>query len=262
MGCPAYPRKNLEPFSILANTRNSADDCYGLPDVFKKLGKVCVAPSILTNMTRVLSTAPPLFKALPFLEGGLTLLVVSTAFASFLIPTTILLFFFTPIHIWRSPLFIFNVLSIALGLTLQTLYVYVIVSRLTPSPYASKMRTYRIPQVNTTLVVDLPAPLVMAIVAMSFLVPVSVQGVLLVRLIGVYPPRGNTRKQNIAIYAPVVAFKIARFINAAYATRDLVPHLPNALSIIAAAQFVWSTKYIKIEWFLQLFDDMYVERPP
>ena len=102
----------------------------------------------------------------------------------------------------------------------------------------------------------------MAIVVMSFLVPIAVQGVLLVRLICVYPLRVNTGKQNIAIYAPVIAFKIARFINATYAARDLVLHLPNALSIIAAAQFVWSTKYIKIEWFLQLFDDMYVERPP
>ena len=79
-------------------------------------------------MAHVLITAPPLFEALPFLKGGLTLLVVTTAFASFLIPAAILLFFFAPIRIWRSPLFIFNVLSIALGLTLQTLYIYVIVS--------------------------------------------------------------------------------------------------------------------------------------
>ncbi|KAI1787115.1 hypothetical protein LXA43DRAFT_896767 [Ganoderma leucocontextum] len=188
-------------------------------------------------MAHILITGPPLSEALPFLKGGLTLLVVSTVFASFLIPTTVLLFFFTPVRIWRTPLFIFNVLSIVLGLTLQTLYVYVII--------------------NTTLVRPLPSALVLMIVVMNFLVPICVQGILLVRLIGVYPPTRNTRKQNLAIYVPVVAFKMARLVNAAYAGRDLVDHTPD-LSIITAAQIVWGSKFVKVEWFLQLFDDMFV----
>ena len=60
---------------------------------------------------------------------GLTLLVVGTVFASFLIPTSILLFHFSPVAVWRSPLLILNVLAIVLGLAEQTLYIYVIVSR-------------------------------------------------------------------------------------------------------------------------------------
>lgn len=60
---------------------------------------------------------------------GLTLLVVGTAFASFLIPSSILLFYFSPVAIWRSPLFILNVLAIIMGLAEQFLYVYVIVSQ-------------------------------------------------------------------------------------------------------------------------------------
>ncbi len=93
---------------------------------------------------------------------------------------------------------------------------------------------------------------------MEFVVPICVQGILLVRLVSVYPPTHNTRWKNLAIYVPVVAFKVARLVNAAYATHDLVGHLPDSLGVIAAAQFVWSTKYVKVEWFLQLFDDMYV----
>lgn len=96
------------------------------------------------------------------------------------------------------------------------------------------------------------------IVAMNFLVPICVQGILLVRLIGVYPPKDNTKKKNLAIYVPVVAFKIARLVNASYATRDLINHTPDTLGVIGAAQLVWGTKYVKVEWFLQLFDDMYV----
>ena len=100
--------------------------------------------------------------------------------------------------------------------------------------------------------------MVIMIVAMNFLVPICVQGILLVRLIGVYPPASNTRKKNLAIYVPVVAFKVARLINAAYATRDLINHAPDSLGVIGAAQVVWGTKYVKVEWFLQLFDDMCV----
>ncbi len=61
-------------------------------------------------------------------QYGLTLLVVGTVFASFLIPASVLLFHFSPVAIWRSPLFILNVLAIIMGLAEQTIYVYVIVS--------------------------------------------------------------------------------------------------------------------------------------
>ena len=100
--------------------------------------------------------------------------------------------------------------------------------------------------------------MIITIVLMDFLVPICVEGILLVRVISVYPPTSNTRTQNLAIYTPVVAFKIARLANAVYATHDFVGHLPDSVGVIAAAQFVWSTKYVKIEWFLQLFDDMCV----
>ena len=100
--------------------------------------------------------------------------------------------------------------------------------------------------------------MVIMIVAMNFLVPISVQGILLVRLIGVYPPKENTLKKNLMIYIPVTAFKIARLVNAAYATRDLINHAPDSLGVIGAAKVVWGTKFVKVEWFLQLFDDMYV----
>ena len=76
---------------------------------------------------------PPLAQALPEMRDGLNLLVVGTVFASFLVPVAILLFFFTPFTIWRSPLFILNVLAIILGLVLQIIYIYVIVSLLSSS---------------------------------------------------------------------------------------------------------------------------------
>ena len=118
--------------------------------------------------------------------------------------------------------------------------------------------THSTRKINTTVFGGVPTSLIIMIVAMDFLVPICVQGILLVRLVSVYPPTSNSRRQNLMIYIPVVAFKIARLLNAGYATHDLIGHLPDSLGVIAAAQFVWRTKYVKVEWFLQLFDDMYV----
>ena len=84
---------------------------------------------------------------LEVVKEGLTLLVVGTVFASFLIPVAVLLFFFTSVTIWRSPLFILNVLSIILGLALQIMYIYVIVSRcyffLAVPPLVNSRLTYK-----------------------------------------------------------------------------------------------------------------------
>ena len=93
---------------------------------------------------------------------------------------------------------------------------------------------------------------------MEFLVPICVEGILLIRLVAAYPPASNSRRQNLAIYVPVIAFKIARLVNVVIATHNSIAHLSDSLGVIVAAQFVWRTEYVKIEWFLQLFDDMYV----
>ena len=91
----------------------------------------------------------------------------------------------------------------------------------------------------------------------EFLLPVCVQGILLIRLVAVYRPSEMPWGQCLAIYAPIVAFKIARLVNAGLATQHLLSHTPPNAGVIVAAQIVWGTKYIKVEWFLQLFDDMY-----
>ena len=193
---------------------------------------------------------------------GLTLLAVGTAFASFLVPASVVLFYFSPAAIWRSPLFVLNVLAIIMGLAEQSLYVYVIVSRCWfPSPGSLGVCVSHTRQINTMIKGRLggaPPSLVITIVVMDFLVPICVEGILLVRVVAVYPPTGNSRRRNLAIYGPVVAFKIARLINVLFGLRDLVDNLRDSLDVISAAQFVWSTKYVKIEWLLQLFDDVCV----
>ncbi|TBU42150.1 hypothetical protein BD309DRAFT_991879 [Dichomitus squalens] len=173
------------------------------------------------------------------MRDGLTLLVVGTVFASFLIPAAILLFFFTRPSSWGSPLVLLNICAIVLGLVQQSIFIYVII--------------------KTTTIQAVPTGIVIVITAMEFLLPICVQAILLIRLAAVYRPRDLAPKLCLAIYIPVVAFKVARLVNAGITVQYLLSHMPNDAGVIVAAQIVWGTKYVKIEWFLQLFDDMYVK---
>ncbi|TBU23795.1 hypothetical protein BD311DRAFT_63384 [Dichomitus squalens] len=181
---------------------------------------------------------PPLSVALPEMRDGLILLVVGTVFASFLIPAAILLFFFTRPSSWGGPLVLFNICAIVLGLVQQSIFIYVII--------------------KTTTIQAVPTGIVIVITAMEFLLPICVQAILLIRLVSVYRPRYLATKLRLAIYIPVVAFKVARLVNAGITVQYLLSHMPNDAGVIIAAQIVWGTKYVKIEWFLQLFDDMFV----
>ena len=100
--------------------------------------------------------------------------------------------------------------------------------------------------------------MVVIITIFEFLLPVCVQGILLIRLVAVYRPSELSWSRNFAIYVPIVVFKIARLVNAGLATQHLLSQMPTDAGVIVAAQIVWGTIYVKIEWFLQLFDDMYV----
>ena len=100
--------------------------------------------------------------------------------------------------------------------------------------------------------------MVVIITIFEFLLPVCVQGILLLRLIAVYRPSEMSWGRRLAIYVPVVAFKIARVVNSGFALDYLLSHMPVDAGVIVAAQVIWSMKYVKVEWFLQLFDDMYV----
>ncbi len=65
-------------------------------------------------------TAPPSLSTEPVLglrpEEGLSLLLIGTVWVSFLIPVVILLFYFSDSPFRRRPVFLFNTLSVILGL--------------------------------------------------------------------------------------------------------------------------------------------------
>lgn len=99
--------------------------------------------------------------------------------------------------------------------------------------------------------------MVVLITVFEFLLPICVQGILLIRLVAVYRPGEMSLGRCLAIYVPVAAFKIARVVNSGFGLNYLLSHMPLDAGVIVAAQVVWNMKYVKVEWFLQLFDDMY-----
>lgn len=102
----------------------------------------------------------------------------------------------------------------------------------------------------------------MASVYLFTLVPFCVQGILILRVLAAYPPRTLKFPLLFAIYGPIVTFKLARVANLIYMIVRLQQIVDGAgglssNSVFTVSQAVWSLPSARVEFFLQLFDDMY-----
>lgn len=94
---------------------------------------------------------------------------------------------------------------------------------------------------------------------MSFLIPVCVQAILILRVIAVYPPRALNWARKVLIYGPFIALSIGRIVN-------MVLYLNNASQVIrqsganatAISFYVLHRPNAKAEWILQSVNDLYV----
>ena len=91
------------------------------------------------------------------------------------------------------------------------------------------------------------------------LVPIFAESILLIRVIAVYPPRTLPLITAIAIYTPVVVFKVARLINIimymVWWIRAVGGKVDN---ILLVGQEAWGGAFYKIEVILGLLDMSYV----
>ncbi|KAI0351194.1 hypothetical protein OH77DRAFT_1358019, partial [Trametes cingulata] len=180
---------------------------------------------------------PPGLNYVAAIEPSLQLLLVGTVFASFLVPITIALFYFSTPRIRRQPIFILNVIAIALALT------------------EGAVNTYN----QTRAILALPVSIHSDIVfeCMVILVPLFTESILVFRVVAAYPPHRMSWPQRIAIYFPIATFKISRLaVNITFAVTwiNLAKHSANPL---VAGEFGWNSAYTKVEWFLQMFDTTY-----
>ncbi|KAM5541485.1 hypothetical protein V8D89_004675, partial [Ganoderma adspersum] len=137
---------------------------------------------------------PPVAPPGPYaaaLDPSIKFLLIGTACSATLIPLAVLLFFFSDAAFRRRPLFILNVLIIALGFVEGALNIYI----------------------QTRSMLGMPAPVgfSIAFACLEVLVPMLADTVLLLRVVAVYHPRQLQSAACVAgIYVPIALIKIAR----------------------------------------------------
>ena len=102
---------------------------------------------------------------------------------------------------------------------------------------------------------------IIAVGGLYLLAPICVQVILLLRLVVVYPPRLLSLPVSLGIYGTAVAIKVAQVINASYLLHTVqngAKGVPK--SIASESADMWFSPYAKVNYFLQLSDDTYVQR--
>ncbi|KAI0365827.1 hypothetical protein BV20DRAFT_953407 [Pilatotrama ljubarskyi] len=184
---------------------------------------------------------PPGLNYVAAIEPSLKLLLIGTIWSAFLIPILIAMFFFSTPATRRQPIFIMNVLAVLFGLAEGGINIY---------NQASTTRAILTKPVSP----DIDT----AFACMIILVPIFAELILLFRVFAVYPLKALSWRKLLAIYTPIVAFKIARFTNDAIFIRKWVDLKKHTINPLVTGQEAWGLPNAKIEWFLQFFDTIYV----
>ncbi|KAI0820495.1 hypothetical protein BC628DRAFT_1330172 [Trametes gibbosa] len=202
-------------------------------------------PESFATSASALSAAPHVLSPLPSglsypaaIYPSMNLLIIGTVWSSFLVPITVALFFFSTPATRRQPAFIMNVFAILFGLVEGAINMYNQTRALLGIPVHPNFDT--------------------VFASMTILVPNFAELVLLFRVVAVYPIRSLSWRRCIMIYAPVAIFKVARFTNVALFIAKWVQLKKNTVNPLETGQEAWSLPNAKIEWFVQLFDTMYI----
>ncbi|KAJ6499520.1 hypothetical protein C8R47DRAFT_1110993 [Mycena vitilis] len=184
---------------------------------------------------------PPGLNYTAVIKLELNLLLITTAWASALIPLFIILLVFANREMRRQPLFIMNVIAVLIGIAqgIVTMYAEVkgIVSPLQP----------------------VRASIQIGYLSMLLFTPIFVDTILLFRLYIVYPPRSISWLRRLVIFGPPIVFKLVR----AACVTVFVVQWSKAIntgseSNLSAGQALWGSQpWTKMEWFLQVFDNCY-----
>ncbi|KAI1795252.1 hypothetical protein LXA43DRAFT_881997 [Ganoderma leucocontextum] len=188
----------------------------------------------------VFAPPPPGLNYVAALDPSIKFLLIGTACSATLIPLAVVLFFFSNSGIRRQPVFILNVLMIALGLAEGAINIF--------------------NQTRSMLAKPVPVGFSVAFACLEVLVPMVADTVLLVRVATVYHPSRIPSWVCVAgIYVPIAAIKVARTIVEIVFivrwTRAIMHHGHDNLLI--AGQEAWDAPYPKAAWILQLVDSIY-----
>ncbi|KAF7303031.1 hypothetical protein MKEN_01266400 [Mycena kentingensis (nom. inval.)] len=127
---------------------------------------------------------------------SLNLLVIGTVWVSFLLPLLGLLFFFSSPTLRRRPIFLMNLSVVLLGIIIGVLHLKIYVDDILSPPGTIAARS------------------LLAYLGMILYLPLFIDAILAYRLYGIlYHWSDTTLRVLGTVFGPMVAFKIARFIN-------------------------------------------------
>ncbi|KAJ7090822.1 hypothetical protein B0H15DRAFT_778903 [Mycena belliarum] len=171
---------------------------------------------------------------------ALNFLMIGATMGSALVCMLMALFFFSTATMRRKPVFILNVLGLCLGVAAAITNVY------------EEFRTLLYPNI------PLNHHVIIAMGAFDGLTPTLIDAILLLRLYTVYPYACTPRLKFFFILGIPIATKIGRIINAAMFLNSYAHTIHANTGVGGAAVLITSRlPSIKIEWGLQVFDDIF-----
>ncbi|TFK35049.1 hypothetical protein BDQ12DRAFT_635510 [Crucibulum laeve] len=181
---------------------------------------------------------PPGLNYIAAIRPCLNLLIIGTVWSAVLIPILVALFFFSTKHLRRKPIFIFNVISILLGIAMG-IFSFIVQWRAILQPDI-------IPTVTE----------VVAVAWLVYFIPIFVESILIFRIVGVYPPQQTPCLVLLSVFVPLAALKIARLANIIVFIRNFTRIAHAQANPVLAGQLTGNAyPGQKIEWFLQLIDN-------
>ncbi|PFH46140.1 hypothetical protein AMATHDRAFT_156171 [Amanita thiersii Skay4041] len=188
-----------------------------------------------------LQPPPPGLNYISVVQPSLGILMVALTGTAVLFPLLVILFFFSTKSLRRKPIFVMNVISIILGLTLGISFTFIMYQAITnPSNLLTRF-AYLFPAFSLTLI------------------PIFVDSILLLRLLIVYPFHATPHHVFILIFFPLMCIKAARIVDVGLFIDLVISAMSKAIpNPVTNIQTGWTNQiaFLKAESFLQVIDNV------
>ncbi|KIJ59705.1 hypothetical protein HYDPIDRAFT_118202 [Hydnomerulius pinastri MD-312] len=186
---------------------------------------------------------PPGMNYLAIIDESLPFLMIGATMGAVLFAMLLALVFFSTPSMRLKPIFILNVIAVWLGISGAILVVYM------------ESQTLKSPSMS------LPPSLFITYAVVDSITPLLADCVLLLRLVAVYPRQRTPRYVWLTIIGVPVAVKIGRFINIVFylvhQTQNIDTVVTSRTGVGAASMVLTVLPNVKIEWIIQVFDDLF-----
>ncbi|KIJ66530.1 hypothetical protein HYDPIDRAFT_109576, partial [Hydnomerulius pinastri MD-312] len=186
---------------------------------------------------------PPGMNYLAIIDESLPFLMIGATMGAVLFAMLLALMFFSTPSMRLKPIFILNIIAVWLGISSAILGVY------------EETQTIRSPFMS------LSPRIFITYAVINSITPLLADCVLLLRLVAVYPRQRTPRYVWLTVIGVPVVVKIGRFINMVfyyvYETENINTVVKSRTGVGSASMVLTVLPNVKIEWILQVFDDLF-----